>query len=71
MISSALSIIVWLYLAGGGIMAVVLLAGGFERLLPTPATITRPARLLLLPGAILLWPLLLRRGRAKAARSRP
>ena len=44
--------------------------GGVTRILPQPATVTIPARMLLFPGAVALWPAVVRRW-LQAARSGP
>jgi hypothetical protein len=54
-----------------GIGCVVALAFAASRpgdLLPSPAPVSAGARLLLIPGAMLLWPLVLKRWRGAARR---
>ena len=48
-----------LYLAAGIAIAVLWLAGGAERILPETATISLGARILMLPGAVVMWPVVL------------
>lgn len=50
-----------LYAALGVCVGVAFVARGVTRVLPGPATVTIPARLLLFPGAVALWPVVLRR----------
>jgi len=45
-----------LYAAAGFIVALAFVACGVTRVLPQPAPVTLPARLLLIPGAFALWP---------------
>jgi len=51
--------LVVLYLAVGVVTAVAFVAVGVLRVLPEPITMTLGARILLLPGAIALWPYVL------------
>jgi hypothetical protein len=50
-----------LYAAIGVVTAVAFVSCGVTRALPTPTTVSLGARLLLLPGSVLLWPYILRR----------
>jgi hypothetical protein len=49
------------YVACGIVTAVAFVAGGVSRALPEPAAVTIGARVLLVPGAIALWPIVVRR----------
>ena len=49
------------YVAAGLAIAIFFLVDGAERILPEPASVTLGARILLLPGAVLIWPVVLRR----------
>jgi len=49
------------YVAAGIAIAVVFVTGGASRALPEPAPVTVGARLLMVPGAVVLWPVVLRR----------
>jgi hypothetical protein len=60
-ITSTIGWLLGLYLAAGMVTMVRFLLGGAERALPEPAAITWPARILMAPGAVLLWPVLVRR----------
>jgi hypothetical protein len=53
-----------IYLSVGLVVAVTLAVGGLGRIDPQAREGTLGFRLLVLPGAIALWPLLLRRWRA-------
>jgi hypothetical protein len=44
------------YGALGALFALVCLVSGVERLAPEPAPLSGPARVLIVPGLILLWP---------------
>jgi hypothetical protein len=59
-----------LYAALGICIGIGFVVAGITRVLDGPASVTIPARLLILPGAIALWPIVLRRwlqaGRAGA-----
>jgi hypothetical protein len=59
-----------LYAALGICVALAFVVLGVTRILPQPATVTIPARVLLFPGAVVLWPMVARRWR-QAARSEP
>jgi hypothetical protein len=50
-----------LYAAAGVVIAVVFLALGVTRVLPTPASVSLGARIILFPGVIALWPFVLMR----------
>jgi hypothetical protein len=50
-----------LYLAVGFVTAVPFVIFGASRVLPDPAPLTVGARVMLLPGATLLWPYVLAR----------
>jgi hypothetical protein len=50
-----------LYLAAGAVFAAVFVTYGAPRALPEPIPVSLGARLLLIPGAIVLWPIVLRR----------
>lgn len=49
------------YVAAGIITAVPFVSIGIARVLPHPAPVTLGARLLLVPGAVALWPVVLHR----------
>ncbi len=49
------------YAVAGLVTAVAFVAFGVSRALPEPAPVTVGARILLLPGAAALWPLVLSR----------
>lgn len=51
------------YLAIGAVAGPAFVFGGMARALGGPVSISAGARLLLIPGAVLLWPLLLARWR--------
>jgi hypothetical protein len=51
-----LSYLALLYVVMGLVTAVAFVTLGASRVLPQPAPVTVGARLLLLPGAALLWP---------------
>ena len=50
------------YLAAGVLVAVALLLGGLRRIDTAAAAAPMRVKLLLVPGMIVLWPLMLRRG---------
>lgn len=50
-----------LYAAAGVVLAFAFVSFGVTRVLPHPVPVTFGARLLLLPGAAALWPVVLRR----------
>ena len=50
-----------LYIAVGIVIGFAFLLFGVTRVFPHPVSVTTGARILLLPGAALLWPLVLRR----------
>ena len=43
----------------GVVIAVAFLAFGVTRVLPTPASVTLGARIVLFPGVVVLWPYVL------------
>ena len=49
------------YVAVGLATAVAFIAGGASRILAEPAPVTIGARILMLPAAIALWPVILKR----------
>ena len=57
-----------LYAVLGLCVALAFVVLGVTRILPQPATVTIPARVLLFPGAVALWPVVVRRW-LQAARS--
>jgi hypothetical protein len=57
-----------LYAVLGICVALAFVVLGATRILPQPATVTIPARVLLFPGAVALWPVVVRRW-LRAARS--
>lgn len=59
-----------LYVSLGVCVGLAFVVLGVTRVLPQPATVTIPARLLLFPGAVALWPVVLRRW-LQVARSEP
>jgi hypothetical protein len=62
-VTAAILLILAIYPAVGLIVAIAFVSYGVTRVLPTPATVTPGARLLLIPGAVVLWPLVLKRWR--------
>lgn len=61
-----------LYAALGLCVGMAFVVAGITRALDVPASVTVPARLLILPGAVALWPIVLRRWlRAGAQGVRP
>jgi hypothetical protein len=50
---------VGLYAVAGVVIAVAFLAFGVTRVLPTPASVTLGARIVLFPGVVVLWPYVL------------
>jgi hypothetical protein len=50
-----------LYIAAGVAIGLAFVLFSATRVFPHPVTVTPGARILLLPGAALLWPLVLRR----------
>ena len=66
-IATALLIGLAAYAAAGLATAVAFVMGGASRALPEPAPVTLGARLLMVPGAIVLWPVVLRRWRQTRA----
>ena len=61
MIAAAFLIALGIYLAGGFIFAIALALGGVKKIDPHARHGSRGFRLLIIPGATLLWPLLLKR----------
>ena len=59
-----------LYVSLGVCVGLAFVVLGVTRVLPQPATVTIPARLLLFPSAVALWPVVLRRW-LQVARSEP
>ena len=57
-----------LYFAAGAVFGLAFVLVGVTHVLPHPVTVTIGARILLLPGAALLWPYVL--GRWLKSRSR-
>lgn len=53
--------VVAVYVLVGLIVAAVFLSIGVQSVLPPSATMTRPARMMLLPGVVALWPYVLYR----------
>ncbi|MBI4274591.1 MAG: hypothetical protein HY659_07825 [Rhizobiales bacterium] len=49
------------YAVAGIVLAIAFVTYGVTRVLPEPVTVTFGARLVLLPGAAALWPVVLRR----------
>ena len=45
----------------GVCVALLFVCAGVTRVLPQPATVSIPARVLLFPGAVALWPVVARR----------
>ena len=58
---AALYIAIAAYLVAGAIFALPFAFAGAQRLLPEPAPMTLGARLAVIPGAVMLWPWLLKR----------
>ena len=50
-----------LYAALGICVGLAFVVLGVTRILPQPTTVTIPARVLLFPGAVALWPMVVRR----------
>lgn len=59
------------YVAIGLLVAMGLVLAGPQRLLAEPQPVSAGARLLLVPGAVLLWPLLVRRWLARRTAGDP
>ena len=66
MIAAAFLIALGIYLAGGLVFAIAFALVGVKRIDPHAASGTRGFRLLIIPGAMAFWPLLLRRRRSGA-----
>jgi hypothetical protein len=60
-VATILLFAVALYVAAGLVTGIAFVLFGITRALPHPVTVTVGARILLLPGATLLWPLVLSR----------
>jgi hypothetical protein len=58
---------VYLYVLIGIVTAIAFLSVGVTRVFEHPAPVTIPARILLLPGAIVFWPLILVRWLGKGS----
>ena len=54
-----LLMVVYLYVLIGIVTAVAFVISGASRMFAHPVTVTIPARILLLPGATILWPYVL------------
>jgi hypothetical protein len=67
-IAQGLILIVEAYAAVGAAAALAFLAVGIARVPPAPSSVTLGARALLLPAALTLWPLILRRWIASGRR---
>jgi hypothetical protein len=52
---------VYLYVAIGIVTAIAFLSFGVTRVFAHPVPVSIPARIMLLPGTIVLWPLILAR----------
>ncbi|NNF03078.1 MAG: hypothetical protein HKN17_01320 [Rhodothermales bacterium] len=64
---TAATILVWVagaYLAAGAVTAVVALVRGLGRIDPDAREATRGFRLIVFPGLVLLWPVVVRRLRS-------
>ena len=65
-----LQILAWifvLYVAAGAVTALAFVTVGIEKVLPAGTPVSAATRMLLAPGALALWPLVLRRWLGKAA----
>ncbi len=60
-VAAILFFAVGLYAAAGLVTGITFVLFGVTRALPHPVTVTVGARILLLPGATLLWPFVLSR----------
>lgn len=60
-VGSVFSAALALYAMLGVAVGLAFVLGAATRILPQPATVTTPARILLFPGAAVLWPVVLRR----------
>ena len=60
-LASILATVLLTYLAIGGLVAAGLVLAGPARLLAEPQPVSAGARLLLIPGAALLWPIVVKR----------
>lgn len=59
--AAALSFTIALYVVAGVVIGFAFVLFGATRIFPHPVGVSPGARILLLPGAMLLWPLVLRR----------
>jgi hypothetical protein len=59
--AAVILLVIALYGVAGIVLAIAFVSYGVTRVLPTAVTVTLGARLLLLPGAAALWPLVLHR----------
>ena len=50
-----------LYIAAGAVIGILFVIFGVTRALSHPTPVSAGARIVLLPGSVLLWPLVLRR----------
>jgi hypothetical protein len=50
-----------LYIAAGAVIGILFVIFGVTHALPHPTLVTIGARIVLLPGSVFLWPLVLRR----------
>jgi hypothetical protein len=57
------------YAAAGLVTALAFVCVGVERVLPQSATVSIPARILLIPGVVALWPYVVARWVQSAGRS--
>jgi hypothetical protein len=62
-VAAGILMILLIYGVAGLIVAIAFVSYGVTRVLPTPASATFGARLLLIPGAVALWPFVLKRWR--------
>jgi hypothetical protein len=60
-VAAALFFAFALYIAAGAVIGILFVIFGVTRALPHPTPVSAGARILLLPGSVLLWPLVLRR----------
>jgi len=59
--AQAILVLATLYFGSGVVVAFAFVLIGFRRATPDVGTMTVGARLLILPGSIVLWPIVLRR----------
>ncbi len=57
------------YAAVGLVTALLFVTFGAVHVLPQPATVSIPTRILLIPGAVVLWPYVIARWMQSAGRS--